>query len=95
MLLISSEEPLVQVLSSTFLSKRHLTNLKRLLFLRQKYKSGIAPPKNWLIAVAAAAPLSPNGKTATKSASSTIFAIPAAAVTKRPSRGLPAVAKRH
>ena len=94
-LLINSDEPFVQVLSSTLPSNLNFTRRRRLSFLRAKYTSGTTPPINSLIAVAAAAPVTPSGITPTSRASRIMFATPDATVTYRPSLGFSAVANRH
>lgn len=94
MLLISSEEPFVTVRSSAFPSKRGFVKRSALPFGRAKYISGINPPTTWLSAVAAAAPKSPSGKTATSSASSTMLVTPDATVTYRPACGRSAAMKK-
>ena len=80
-LLINSDEPLPQVFRSALPSNLNFTRRSRLVFSREKYTSGITPPINSLIAVAAAAPVTPSGMTATSSASSIMFATPEATVT--------------
>lgn len=55
---------------------------------------GMTPPMHWPMPVASAAPASPQWKTAMNSASSTMFATPAAMTTSRPTRGRSATTRK-
>ena len=93
-MLISSEEPLVHVLSNAEPLALNRVSLSRLPCLNAKYISGITAPTAWLIAVAAAAPINPHPSTPTNSTSSTILVTPAATVTASPRLGRSAVMKK-
>ena len=93
-LVISSEEPLIQVLPKMCAFSLVFTKCSLLVFGLKKYINGTTPPINWLAAVAAAAPTIPQRKTATKIKSRSILATPAATVTARPSCGRSAVIRK-
>ena len=92
-LLINSDEPLVQALKITLLLNWLLPRRRMLLFSRLKYTRGTAPPTTWLSAVAAAAPdsLYSCGSRITRTASRTMLVRPDSTVTASPSFGLSAV----
>ena len=90
----NSDEPFPHAFSRARMLISGFPSLRRLSFLRRKYTMGNAAPKIWLTQVAAAAPASPNLKTATNSASSTMFITPAIAVTISPSRAFSATTKK-